>query len=52
MTFRMLIIFGVAALLLAGCGRKGAMEMPEGATPPDKDRPVVLDPLIKSNKTQ
>ncbi|PLX35723.1 MAG: hypothetical protein C0605_08570 [Hyphomicrobiales bacterium] len=52
MKFRLLIIFGLATLMLAGCGRKGPLEMPEGATPPDRDRPFVLDPLVKPGKAQ
>lgn len=52
MKTRLLIIFGLAVLLLAGCGRKGPLEMPEGTPPPDKDKPFVLDPLVKSGKSE
>lgn len=52
MKIRLLIIFGLAALLLAGCGRKGPLQLPEGTVVPDKDRPFVLDPLVKSGKAQ
>ena len=41
------IISLITMLALAGCGRKSALEAPEGAPPPDPDRPVILDPLVK-----
>lgn len=52
MRTRMLIIFGLAVLLLSGCGRKGPLEMPENTPPPDKDKPFVLDPLIKPGQAK
>ena len=43
-----ILISLIVMLALAGCGRKNALETPEGAPPPpDPDRPVVLDPLVK-----
>ncbi len=36
------------ALLLAGCGARGNPEPPPGSKPPDPDREIVLDPLVKA----
>ncbi len=35
------------AFVLAGCGARGKPEPPPGASPPDPDRAIVLDPLVK-----
>jgi predicted small lipoprotein YifL len=55
------VAVSLAALALAGCGRKGPLEPPSPAvttqqqtgqsvqtvqTPPQPDRPFVLDPLL------
>lgn len=40
------------ALVLAACGVRGALEPPPGAKERDRDKPVLLDPLITpSNPT-
>ena len=54
---RLGVVMVVAAVGLAGCGRKGALEAPPGATlkaadtaapdaPPKPDKPFFLDPLL------
>lgn len=50
-------VFGVCAIVLTGCGRKGALEPPPSATietdngqrveKPKEDRPFILDRLIQ-----
>jgi len=50
-------MFGICAIVLTGCGRKGALEPPPSATieldngqkieKPKEDRPFILDRLIR-----
>jgi predicted small lipoprotein YifL len=34
-------------LTLGACGRKGPLQAPPNTPEPDKDKPVILDPLVK-----
>ncbi|CAN5331717.1 hypothetical protein BH10PSE7_BH10PSE7_32130 [soil metagenome] len=43
LTFAVLILTG----LVAACGVRGKTEPPPGSTPPDKDKPFILDPVIE-----
>jgi len=43
----MIVALGLA-FALAGCGARGKPEPPPGSTPPDPDREIVLDPLVKA----
>jgi len=43
----LVLICAFLMLTLAACGRKGPLEMPPNTPEPDKDKPVILDPLVK-----
>ena len=54
---RLALVLCLSATVLAGCGRKGDLDLPGGAKPVNKtvngkqveqveDRPFVLDPLL------
>jgi predicted small lipoprotein YifL len=47
MNLRSLVVFALLVGLLAGCGVRGELEPPPGASTHDRDEPAAIDPLIK-----
>ncbi len=49
---RALILFGAAALLLGGCGRKGPLDLPPTASGPQPTAAVQSDPTAAQQASQ